>query len=253
MNRFYIFSYYTVCLHKNRELTFLDFNFQGNKYIDLYHILSYFSDKQYNTIIMNLISTKTSAAISFSEYYSIIENLLAEGKTSGTNHSEAMVHYTALNMQRMNRLLKTIEIEEELAALVKNSSRNLCFLVLAEAWCGDVAQNLPIMHKIIELNPNWQMQIVWRDENLDLMNAYLTNGTISIPKVIVYDPSNFQELAVWGPRPEILQQKVLEYKSDQKGIPYAEFVESVHLWYAKDKGKALQAEWMELLEKVFEG
>ena len=199
---------------------------------------------------MNLISEKISAAISFSDYYSKIESLLSEGKTSGTNHSEAMVHYTGLNMQRMNRLLKTIEIDDELAALVKNSTKRLGFLVLAEAWCGDVAQNLPIMHKIIELNPNWQMHIVWRDENLDLMNEYLTNGTISIPKVIVFDPSNYQELAVWGPRPEILQQKVLEYKADQKGIPYPEFVESVHLWYAKDKGKALQAEWMVLLGKV---
>jgi hypothetical protein len=106
---------------------------------------------------VKLIKEKQDRALSFDEYYKNIEHLLENSQTSGTNHSEAMVHYTALNMQRMNRLLKTIEIEEELAALVKNSSRNLCFLVLAEAWCGDVAQNLPIMHKIIELNPNRQM------------------------------------------------------------------------------------------------
>ena len=202
------------------------------------------------SIIVSLIKTKKSLGLSFSDYYHRMETLLSEGKTSGTNHSEAMLQYTQLNMQRMNRLLKTIEIEADLVEFVKNSQRSLGFLILAEAWCGDVAQNLPIIHKIIELNPNWQMHIVWRDENLDLMNEYLTNGAISIPKVIIFDALTFEELSVWGPRPAILQEKVMEYKADQKGIAYADFVESVHLWYAKDKGIALQGEWKELLMKL---
>ena len=185
--------------------------------------------------------------MSFSAYYEIIDNLLAANKTSGTNQSEAMVKYTELNMQRMKRLLKTIEINEDLTELVKNSKKKIGFLVLAEAWCGDVAQNLPIMHKIIELNPNWQMHIVWRDENLDLMNEYLTNGAISIPKVIVFDAGTFEELAVWGPRPAVLQQKVMDYKANPQGVSYPDFVETVHLWYAKDKGLSLQGEWKDML------
>ena len=199
---------------------------------------------------MKLIKEKQDRALSFDEYYKNIEHLLENSQTSGTNHSEAMVNYTQLNMQRMNRLLKTIDIEEDLAAVVKNCNKSFSFMVLAEAWCGDVAQNLPIMHKIISLNLQWKMYIIWRDENLDLMNEYLTNGSISIPKVIIFDPLTFEEIAVWGPRPEILQQKVMEYKANPNGISYADFVESVHLWYSKDKGKSLQAEWKELLQKI---
>jgi hypothetical protein len=199
---------------------------------------------------VDLFKEKISEALSFLAYFEKIENLLAGNKTSGTNHSEAMVQYTQMNMQRMKRLMKTINLEAELVDLVKSKERNIGFLVLAEAWCGDVAQNLPIIHKIIELNPNWEMHIVWRDENLDLMNAYLTNGAISIPKVILFDQSTFEELAVWGPRPAVLQQKVMDYKADPKGISYADFVETVHLWYAKDKGLSLQGEWKELLTSL---
>jgi hypothetical protein len=196
---------------------------------------------------VNQIKEIFSEALSFVTFFEKIENLLAENKTSGTNHSEAMVQYTQMNIQRMKRLLKTIDIQSNLIDLVRNNKRKIGFLVLAEAWCGDVAQNLPIIHKIIELNPNWEIHIVWRDENLDLMNEYLTNGAISIPKVILFDQSTFEELAVWGPRPAVLQQKVMDYKADPKGISYADFVETVHLWYAKDKGLSLQGEWIELL------
>jgi len=199
---------------------------------------------------VKLFKEKISGALSFVEYYRKIESLLSESKTSGINHSEALVSYTQLNMQRMNRLLKTIELDPELTDIARNFGRNLGFIVLAEAWCGDVAQNLPIIHKIIKLNPSWKMHILWRDENLDLMNEYLTNAAISIPKVIIFDAITFEELAVWGPRPAILQDKVMAYKADPKDMPYSEFVESVHLWYAKDKGKNLQLEWKEIIGKI---
>ena len=145
---------------------------------------------------------------------------------------------------------KTVDINEDLSALIQSIDKPLIFLVLAEAWCGDVAQNLPTIHKMVDLNPNWQMRIVWRDENLDLMNQYLTNGGISIPKVIVLDATSFEELTVWGPRPAEVQAMVMDYKKDQKGIPYMEFVKEVHLWYAKDKGQRLQGEWKAIFDSL---
>ena len=199
---------------------------------------------------MNLLQEKYKIGIDYPTYHKTVEQLLAEGKTSGTNHSEDYIHYTEMNMQRMNRILKTVDISPELSALIKSIDKPLLFLVIGEAWCGDVAQNIPIIHKMVDLNPNWQMRLVWRDENLDLMNQYLTNGGISIPKVIVLDANTFDELAVWGPRPVPAQDMMMDYKKDPKGLPYMEFAKQVQLWYAKDKGKTLQGDWLRLLDGV---
>lgn len=198
---------------------------------------------------MNILQSKTTLGIDYPTYHKTVEQLLAEGKTSGNNHSADYIQYTEMNMQRMNRIMKTVEINEETKDLIQSIQRPLIFLVLAEAWCGDVAQNIPIISKMVDINPKWQMRIVWRDENMDLMNQYLTNGGMAIPKVIVLDAETFEELAVWGPRPAYAQQMMMEYKNDPKELPYTEFVKTLQLWYAKDKGQSLQGEW----KAIFEG
>jgi len=199
---------------------------------------------------MSILKEKVSIGISYDSYHQIVEELVAGGKTSGQHQSEDMAHYTEMNLQRMNRILKTIDIDTELTDIIKKITKPIVFLVLAEAWCGDVAQNIPIVQKIVGLNPNWQMRLVWRDENLDLMNLYLTNGGISIPKVVLLDAQSFEELAVWGPRPEPAQQMVIAYKKDNRGLSYMDFVKEVQLWYAKDRGETLQREWKKILAQL---
>jgi hypothetical protein len=199
---------------------------------------------------MSILKEKTEISISYQQYHDIVESLVTEGKTSGINQSQDLSHYTEMNLQRMNRILKTIKIEDELGTLIAGINKPIKFLVLAEAWCGDVAQNIPIIQKMIELNPQWEMKIVWRDENMDLMNLYHTNGGNAIPKVVVVDAESAKELAVWGPRPEPAQKMVMDFKNDNRGLNYAEFVVEVQLWYAKDKGRTLQAEWTALLKSL---
>lgn len=53
-------------------------------------------------------------SITFTDYLKLIDDLLAEGKTTGENQSEAMFNYGKLNRQRMKRLEKTIELNESL-------------------------------------------------------------------------------------------------------------------------------------------
>lgn len=199
---------------------------------------------------MSILKEKTNIGISYDSYHQIVEELVAAGKTSGQNQSEDMAHYTEMNLQRMNRILKTIEIDAELTSIIQKITKPIVFLTLAEAWCGDVAQNLPIIQKMVALNPNLEMRIVWRDENLDLMNLYLTNGGISIPKIVLLDAQSFEELAVWGPRPEPAQQMIIDYKKDNRGLAYMDFVKEVQLWYAKDRGETLQEEWKKLLATI---
>lgn len=185
---------------------------------------------------------------SYESYRKLIDELLTEDKTTGDNHSEDYLNYTKMNVQRMNRMDKTIDLSDELRSKLKDLPCKLNWLVLTEAWCGDAAQNVPILAKIAAQSDNINLRLLLRDEHLEIMDQYLTNGGRAIPKLAVFD-EQFNELATWGPRPDEVQEMVLENKRTEK-LPYQEFAKVVQKWYAKDKGKSLQLEIQELLEEI---
>lgn len=185
---------------------------------------------------------------SYEEYRALINKLYESGKTTGTDHSEAMLGYTKMNIQRMNRLDKTIEINEEIRTDLATIPDQLNWLVLTEAWCGDAAQNIPILSKMANASSKIHLRFLLRDENLDVMDQYLTNGGRAIPKLIILD-QDFNEIASWGPRPSEVQNMVLENKRTAN-LPYSEFAKVVQKWYAKDKGETLQREMMEILQRI---
>lgn len=190
-----------------------------------------------------LLKNKSDIGISYSEYKKIVEDLVSENRTSGTNQNESLSQYTKLNLSRMNRVEKTVEINSDLVQTIQKCDRKLIFLTISEAWCGDAAQNIPAINKIVKLNPLWKMKIVWRDENLDLIQNYQTNGGNAIPKVVIIDSDSYEELAVWGPRPAEVQEIMNDYKKDNKGLSHDDIVSKIHLWYAHDKGQCLQNEF----------
>ena len=77
------------------------------------------------------------------------------------------------------------------------------------------------------------LRVLRRDEHPELMDRYLTNGSRSIPIVIVLD-ENLCELGHWGPRPAELQAWVLE---NRPRVPKAELYPQVRKWYARDRGE----------------
>ena len=108
-------------------------------------------------------------------------------------------------------------------------------LVISEDWCGDAFNTVPVMARLAEALPNVQVRIVKRDENPELMDAFLTSGSRSIPLAIVLRP-DFSVAGRWGPRPPELQEFVLSEK--QKGErPSSEIYRDVRRWYARDRGE----------------
>jgi hypothetical protein len=177
---------------------------------------------------------------SYTGYREMLDILMADGKTTGADQSEAMIAYTKMNIVRMNRWDKRTNLTDEFIDILKTAPKQK-WLVLNEGWCGDAAQNLPVLNKMAELNEDIQLEVILRDENLDIMDEYLTNGGRSIPKLIAIDENN-EVLFTWGPRPQKMQNKVLELK--KAGLPYAE---EVHKMYAKDRAVSIQEEFMALL------
>ncbi len=151
-------------------------------------------------------------SITYDAYKQLVENLLAEGKATGPQQSEAMVHYSQLNVQRMHRVEKTIEVLPEVKEQLIRVNRPQTWLVLSEGWCGDAAQSLPVMKALADLNPNIGLRVLLRDENPELIDQYLTNGIArSIPKLIAVDPTTGRVLFTWGPTTDGASGNVLRH------------------------------------------
>ena len=185
-------------------------------------------------------------AMSYDEYRSMIDTLLDEGKTTGTNHSEAMIDYTKMNVQRMNRLDKRANLSDSLKEKLENMDRKLIWVVLTEAWCGDAAQNVPVIAKMAEQSENIELKLILRDENLDIMDEYLTSGGRSIPKLVCLEADSLEEIGAWGPRPELAQKKAMEWK-DNPDISKEQWAKKLHKWYAKNRTQEIQSEFEQLL------
>jgi len=149
----------------------------------------------------------------YKNYRDLVNQWLLEGKTSGENHSPSMLDYTYLNNKRMDRLDKTSKLSEALISSLKQIITKQHWLILVEAWCGDVAQNLPAIARMAEQNKNIELSIIFRDENNEIMNEYLTQGARSIPKLVIFD-EGFNELTTWGPRPDPVQDMLLAQQNN---------------------------------------
>jgi len=196
-----------------------------------------------NSIVAQSVLEK---AISYQEYKELIVRLLNEGKTTGEKQSVELTEYTKLNIHQMGRLEKTVSIIDDLTDLLTDYKKSLAWLVLAESWCGDVAQNLPVLDKMAELSSGIELKILLRDENPEIMNNYLTNGGTAIPKLICLQKDNGKEMGTWGPRPEPVQQMVMDFKNSGEK-DYKQLIEKAQIWYAKDETATIQAEFIKLL------
>ncbi len=183
---------------------------------------------------------------SYQDYRKIITDLLQEGKTTGTIQSEALVNYSRLNETRMHRLDKTIVIDLVIISKLKLIQSQYIWLVIAEGWCGDAAQILPILNKMSEVSDNIDLKVVFRDDNEALMNLFLTNGNKSIPKLIILDKNSLDVIADWGPRP-IGAVEIIENYKEKFGIIDDTIKSELQMWYLHDKGLSTQKEITELM------
>jgi Thioredoxin len=115
------------------------------------------------------------------------------------------------------------------------------FLVIAEDWCGDASNTVPVIAKLVEAIPGLELRVIQRDAYPQVMDRYLTNGARSIPIVIALDES-FQEIGHWGPRPTELQAWVM---ANRATLPKEELYPQVRKWYARDRGETTIREVLE--------
>lgn len=178
------------------------------------------------------------------DFRSEFNSLVEAGKTSGENQSEDIIHYTKMNLQRYERWQDHAKLDADVAQQLQNLTKPMKWIVITEVWCGDAAHAMPFLEKMAAASDKIEMRYVLRDQNPDLIDAYLTNGGRSIPIVIAFDENN-KELFSWGPRPASLQDWFLEAKKEEKS--FDEMVGYLQKWYNQDKGKSTQQELLQLI------
>lgn len=180
-----------------------------------------------------LLEKSINKAMDYTQYNMLFKQLVEEERTTG-EFSQMKVDYTKLNFSRTKRLDKTAKVSEEAMEVFKSVSNKQTWLVITEPWCGDAAQTLPFLNKITQEADNIDLKIVLRDDNLELMNQFLTNGSQSIPIVIMID-EDMNVLQTFGPRSKAATKLVSDYKEEHGKIDDA-FKEIIQVWYNKDKG-----------------
>ncbi len=199
----------------------------------------------------DLLDKAIDESMTYSGYRALMGNLVDAGKTTGANQSDFYVKVTALNESRMKRLDRKATMSEGLSAALEKISKEWFILALTEAWCGDAAQILPVVNKVAEGNSKLKLRLILRDEHLELMDLFLTDGGRSIPKFLFVDSHSMEVVMEWGPRPSYAQEMAMEYKyMEEPKEDYNAFNTRLHTWYARDKTASTQAELTGLMERL---
>ncbi len=181
----------------------------------------------------------------FPEFLAFVEQLVADGRTTGPDQADFLVRFTKLNLARMKRWIKTTGPSDALVHALEARGR-AAWWVITEAWCGDSAQNLPLIAEAAD-RVGIPLRIILRDDNPEIMDRYLTGTSRSIPKLVALSGGE-SEYFVWGPRPLPAQTLYDAWRAAPTGRDFEAFEQELHTWYARDKGEALSTELLKLAE-----
>ena len=192
------------------------------------------------------VEGRPQRGFSYAQYINMMQEKAANAeKADGPSRQLISTNPDILNYRRTLRIEKSYSVNPGMEKLIKEINKFQLWMVLTESWCGDSAQNLPYIAKLAAMNPKIELKILLRDQNLDIMDLYLTNGiSRSIPKLVSFDTEG-NELFQWGPRPAEAQGLMSKLKSE--GKEKKEYIEALHLWYGRDKGKSLENEFLLLI------
>ncbi len=189
-------------------------------------------------------------ALGFEEYLQLTKDILEEkNPREGVYLNDSTFRYTRSNLERMNKVLQNIVINQKLYNLLSELKENWIWVVLSEPWCGDASWGTTALHVISTCSDKIEFKILLRDKHPQIMQRYQTAGTDSIPKLICLRANDLSEVFTWGPRPAVLQNVIQAFKASEN-FDYKESVRLLHQWYEEDMTKSIQEELTDLIKQV---
>jgi selT/selW/selH-like putative selenoprotein len=130
----------------------------------------------------------------------------------GLTYAEFRAQMTR-NQERFDETERTVQLSDEDVAYFKALPQPINVLVLAEDWCGDVINNLPLLWRLAEASGKLNVRVFLRDQNLDIMDQYLNKGQFRSIPVFVFFDAQFNELGHWIERPARVTELVQEERA----------------------------------------
>lgn len=173
------------------------------------------------------VEDRLQHGLRYDEYRDHWKGRLEEAPPSGADPSERRMHYYLnYNWDRQADVHEAYTPSNDLRTAIDASNQSRYWMVLTEPWCGDSAFLLPVLAEAADVSENVTLRILLRDDNLDIMDQYLTDGSRSIPKLVSFS-SDGEERFTWGPRPEQARERfrALQDQYEEKSEIIAKLLE----------------------------
>ena len=181
----------------------------------------------------------------FEDYLEQIEDELE--KQIELDDPKELVPYYAINLKQSRDIRKNFRYNPGMEKKAKSYNAELKFLVISEGWCEDASQIVPVVDRLAE-TIGVECKIVFRDENLELMEEYHTNGSLSVPIVIGVTPEG-EEAFRFGPRPAKAMVFTNRFKKDPDKYSKDDFIEDLDRFYLENHGQDIITEILTLIEE----
>ena len=155
------------------------------------------------------------------------------------------VYYARYNHERSDRVKQAYEVSATLREGVERINAPQLWMVLTEDWCSDSAYALPLIVAAAAFNGLIDLRILRRDDNLDIMDQYLTGTARSIPKLVAFSEQG-EECFQWGPRPREAQH--LRQRLKNEGLSGDEISKKMIEWYDDGGWRQVDDELTEVLK-----
>lgn len=171
------------------------------------------------------------SALTFEEYLKVSEDRFL----NNPNKNDDFQEYYELGFHRMTRTLKIFKVDDSQISKLKEKNFSGKILIISEPWCGDASATVPAVSRFFEAAGN-EVKVFLRDSDPTLIDQFLTNGTQSIPIVLILN-EDFSVKNVWGPRPQFGTDLLKKFKENEATYPREEFYNDLQVYYAKNRGK----------------
>jgi hypothetical protein len=158
---------------------------------------------------------------------------------------EQMLATAEKNVDLWRGVRERATVDDDAVARAEALGGHWHLLVLSEDWCGDAVNVIPVIDELAARARNFDLRMLRRDLNPDLMDAHLTGTSRSIPVVMAFD-EDWNERAWWGPRPIALQEWVLS--PEVQVLDKTERYKGIRRWFAIDKGRTTVSELLTAIE-----
>ncbi|MCB0509345.1 MAG: thioredoxin family protein, partial [Bacteroidetes bacterium] len=172
---------------------------------------------------------KVNKLLSLEDYLAYTRQVIDKTIVKAPYDEAYYFSYTEANFKRSEKIRTQVELNKKLYNELNEGVDTWTWILITEPWCGDASFAQPIIEALC-LAGNMELKIALRDEEEELMEAYLSNGAKAIPKLIVLN-ERLEPLFTWGPRPKELQSLIQDLLKN--GGNSEDKLKLAHQWYRK--------------------